>query len=74
MGTGGSFPGREADHSPPTSAEAKKKKVDLYIHSHIHLHGVVLDELSTGTTLLFKSEILKNYNEIIFITCSVRRK
>jgi hypothetical protein len=29
MGTGGSFPGekrqeREADHSPPTSAEAKK--------------------------------------------------
>jgi hypothetical protein len=24
MGTGGSFPGREADHSPPTSAEIKK--------------------------------------------------
>jgi hypothetical protein len=27
--------------------------VDLYIHSPIRLHGVVLNELSTGTTLLF---------------------
>jgi hypothetical protein len=25
--------------------------VDLYIHSHIHLHGVVLNYLSTGTVL-----------------------
>jgi hypothetical protein len=36
MGTGGSFfmvkrPGREADHSPPTSVEVKNN-VDLYIH------------------------------------------
>jgi hypothetical protein len=36
MGTGDSFPevkrpGREADHSPPISAEVKK--MDLYIHS-----------------------------------------
>jgi hypothetical protein len=30
--------GREADHSPPTSAE-----VDLYIHSPIRLHGAVLN-------------------------------
>jgi hypothetical protein len=29
-------PGREADHSPPPSAE-------LYLHSPIHLHGVVLN-------------------------------
>jgi hypothetical protein len=32
-------PGREADHSPPTSQE----NVDLYIHSPIHLHGVMLN-------------------------------
>jgi hypothetical protein len=44
-------PGREADHSPPASAQVKK--VDLYIHSPIRLHGVVLNFLSTGTTLLF---------------------
>jgi hypothetical protein len=35
-------PGREVDHSPPTIAEVKNK-VDLYIHSHIRLHGVVLN-------------------------------
>jgi hypothetical protein len=37
MGTSGSFPGvtqpeREADHSPPSSAEVKEC-VDLYLHS-----------------------------------------
>jgi hypothetical protein len=47
MGTGDSFPGlkpqgREADHSPPTNAEVKKN-VDLYIHSPLRLHGVVLN-------------------------------
>jgi hypothetical protein len=44
--------GREADHSPTTSAEVKKN-VDLYIHSPIRHHGVVFNQLSTGTTLLF---------------------
>jgi hypothetical protein len=34
--------GCEADHSPPASAEVKKN-VDLYIHSPIRLHGVVLN-------------------------------
>jgi hypothetical protein len=34
--------GREADHSPPTSAEVKKN-VDLYIHSLIRFHGVVFN-------------------------------
>jgi hypothetical protein len=34
-------PGREADHSPPSSAEAKEC-VKLYLHSPIRLHGVVL--------------------------------
>jgi hypothetical protein len=34
-------PGCEADHSPPTSA--KVKNVDLYVHSPIHLHGILLN-------------------------------
>jgi desulfoferrodoxin (superoxide reductase-like protein) len=34
--------GREADHSPPASAEVKEN-VALYIHSPIRLHGVVLN-------------------------------
>jgi hypothetical protein len=54
MGTGGSFPwekrpGREADHSPPTSAEVKKTLI--YTSTLPCLHGVVLNLLSTGTTL-----------------------
>jgi hypothetical protein len=39
---------READRSPPTSAEGQEY-VDLYIHSPIRLHCVVLDYLSTKT-------------------------
>jgi hypothetical protein len=34
-------PGREAVHSPPSSAEVKEC-VGLYLHSPIRLHGVVL--------------------------------
>jgi hypothetical protein len=41
--------GREADHSPPSSAEVKEW-VELYLHSPIRLHGVVLRG-SIGTTL-----------------------
>jgi hypothetical protein len=33
-------PGCEADHSPPSSAEVKEC-VELYLHSTIHLHGLV---------------------------------
>jgi hypothetical protein len=33
--------------------ELRQENVDLYIHSHIRLHGVVLNSLSTGTTLPF---------------------
>jgi hypothetical protein len=39
--------GREADHSSPTSAEVKK----TWIYTSTRLYGVVLNELSTGTTL-----------------------
>jgi hypothetical protein len=57
MGTGrfspgAKRPGREADHSPPASAEVKEN-VDLYIHSPIRLHDVVLNSLGTGTVLPF---------------------
>jgi len=34
-------PGREADHSPPSSAEVKEQ-VEINLHSPIRLHGVVL--------------------------------
>jgi hypothetical protein len=34
-------PGREADHSPPSSAEVKEC-VELYLNSSIRLHGDVL--------------------------------
>jgi hypothetical protein len=45
-------PGREVDHSPPTSVEVKKK-AGLYIHFPIHLHGLVLNYLSIATTSSF---------------------
>jgi hypothetical protein len=34
-------PGREADHSSPSSTEVKEC-VNIYLHSPIRLHGVVL--------------------------------
>jgi len=34
-------PGREADHSPPSSAEVIEC-VELYLHSPVRLRGVVL--------------------------------
>jgi hypothetical protein len=46
LGTSDSFPGgkaagREADHSPPSSADVKEC-VKIYLHSPIRLHGVVI--------------------------------
>jgi hypothetical protein len=50
-------PGREADHSPVSSAEVNNGggsiMVEIYIHSPIHLRGIMLNKLSTGTTLPF---------------------
>jgi hypothetical protein len=34
--------GHQADHSPPSSAEAKKGGAIAYLHSPICLHGIVL--------------------------------
>jgi hypothetical protein len=58
MGTGGSIPGvnwqgREADHSPPSSAEVKKMWISTATH------GVVLNYLSTGTTAASTPEQLR---------------
>jgi hypothetical protein len=36
-------PGREADFSSPSSAEITNA-LELYIHSSIHLHGMVLSQ------------------------------
>jgi hypothetical protein len=44
-------PEREVDHSPLTSAEIKK--MWIYTSTPTRLHGVVLNYLSTGTTLPF---------------------
>jgi hypothetical protein len=43
-------PEHDADHSSPTSAEAKN--VLIGIHYLMHLHGLVLNKLSTGQLYL----------------------
>jgi hypothetical protein len=55
VGAGGSFPGlkrqwREADHSPPASAEIKKMWI-CTSSPPLRLHGAMLSWLSIGTTL-----------------------
>jgi hypothetical protein len=42
--------GRAADHSPPSSSTEVKEWVELYLHSPICVHGVVLRG-SIGATL-----------------------
>jgi hypothetical protein len=36
-------PRREAEHSPPSRAEIKNRQ-DIYLHTPIHLYGVVLNK------------------------------
>jgi hypothetical protein len=52
--------------SESTNNKATCPKVELYLHSHLCLHGTVLNYLSTGTTLPFtiESEMYKKYTEI----------
>jgi hypothetical protein len=45
-------PVREADHSPPSSVEVKEY-VNLYLHSPIHLHGLVLSSKKAQRQLYF---------------------
>jgi hypothetical protein len=47
----GFYSGSEADHSPPSSAEVKEW-VELYLHSPIRLHDVVLRG-STGDNFFY---------------------
>jgi hypothetical protein len=47
-------PGREADHSPPSSAEVKEC-VELYLHSFSTPSRRGTQLKSTGTTLLLRS-------------------
>jgi hypothetical protein len=49
-------PEREADHSPPSSAEVKEYE-ELYLHSPIRLLGVVL-KLNAGILYEVKTEPL----------------
>jgi hypothetical protein len=51
-------PVREADHSPPSSAEVKEC-VELYLHSPIRLHGVVLSEAQGQLYLLLYFTLLQ---------------
>jgi hypothetical protein len=54
----GPFPwgGHEAGHSPPSSAEVKKS--GAVTSSPICLHGILLNELSTGTTYLYVASLV----------------
>jgi hypothetical protein len=49
--------------------------VDLYVHSHIRIHGVVLNLLSTGTTLHFTLCVPYRSRDRLplELTCSVKR-
>jgi hypothetical protein len=64
MDTGGSFPGGKATEAwswPLNSSYCWGiENVDLYIHSPVRLHDLVLNLLSTGTTLLFSIYWLDN--------------
>jgi hypothetical protein len=62
MGTGGSFSGRKATGAlsrPLTFNKCRSQEyVDLYVHFPTRLHGVVLNQLRTGTTLPYCYYIL----------------
>jgi hypothetical protein len=57
MGIGGSFQGTKAAQGVKLTTYLclvpRSRMVELYIHFPIRLHGVVLNYLSTGTTLIF---------------------
>jgi uncharacterized protein YbgA (DUF1722 family) len=46
--------------------------MDLYIHSPIHLHGVVLDLLSTGTTLNALFEFICRFKRVLTMVYSAQ--
>jgi hypothetical protein len=59
MGTGGFSPGSRSDRDMKLATQfylqPMSRMVELYLHYPIHLHGIVLNKLSIGTPLPFKS-------------------
>jgi hypothetical protein len=66
--------GRETDHSPPTSVEVKEW-VELYLHSPVRLHGVVLREGKHRDnftfTFLYIHRRVKHSRGHMNLTCSL---
>jgi hypothetical protein len=62
MGRAGRGMELTSDHLVPES-----RMVELYLHSHTCLHCVVLNELGTGTTLLYLGIIRSNLSHCSFI-------
>jgi hypothetical protein len=74
VGIRGYFPGvkrlgYEVDRSPPSSAGVKEC-VELYLHSPIYLHGVVLSQ-STRTTLPLTQMLMNQFHNRLKIPNSV---
>jgi hypothetical protein len=68
------WPGHEAGHSPPYSAEAGEC-LELYLQSPILLHGVVLSfKESIGTTLPFPLCIVIYYYAFVLVISRLGRK
>jgi hypothetical protein len=69
------YSGREADHSPPSGAEVKEW-VELYLHSPVRLHSVVLsygehrDNFTFVFTFTLKSSILTTEIEVPTLKCT----
>jgi hypothetical protein len=70
MGIGGSFPGSKSGrdvklitHLHPV---ARSRKLELWLHSPIYLHGIVLNQLKTAIALIFmclyKNEMMSKNN------------
>jgi hypothetical protein len=51
----------EAHHSPPSNTEVRIGRV-LQLHSSIRLHGIVLNWLNAGTTLLYLPFCFRNHS------------
>jgi hypothetical protein len=75
MNTGGSFLGDKAAGawSWPLTSNWYRGHVDLYHHSHVHLHGLVLKYLNTSnnfTLLNFKTILLRKlFSAFVFWLC-----
>jgi hypothetical protein len=57
LSPGVKLPGREADHSSPTSVEVKKTWIFTSTTPYVFM-GIVLNWLSTRTTLPYSSQLL----------------